>query len=223
MNQSKDHLICFDLDGVLISSMAIANKLFYDTVEEILNLPTEEFRQQKQLMALSGEERMATLWPEAKLTQAQQNEVLQVYRERKMSAGIPLLPHAKETVSLMAEHFEFMACVSNNPDSIIEQTLAEAGLLHYFSKLTGIDHLQFSKPHPEIYASTVDYFGLDSKNCLTFEDSTPGISSAKGAGMRVIGVTTGLESKEDLEKAGADVILESLSEASVDMVNELLG
>jgi len=203
--------------------MVIANELFYDTVEEILKLPTDDFRKQKQLMALSGEERMATLWPEAELTQIQIKQVLELYRKRKMSAGIPLLPGAKEAVALIAEHFEFMACVSNNPDAIIEETLAEAGLLHHFSKLTGIDYLEFSKPHPEIYASTVDYFGLDPKNCLTFEDSTPGITSAKAAGMKVFGVTTGLESRSDLEKAGADVIAENLLDLSVETVNGLLG
>lgn len=221
--KSTQNLICFDLDGVIISSMVIANQLFYDTVEEVLNLPTEDYRKQKQLMALSAEERIETLWPEASLTQDQMNKVLELYRQRKMAVDIPLLPHAKEAVSLMAEHFEFMACVSNNPNAIIEQTLAEAGLLHYFSKLSGIDHLQFSKPHPEIYASTVNYFGLEPKNCLTFEDSTAGVTSAKGAGMKVIGVTTGLEEKADLEKAGVDMVLGDLSELRLEMVVGLLG
>jgi len=222
MSKNTTNLICFDLDGILISSMVIANQLFYDTVEAVLNLPTEHYRGQKELMALSAEDRIATLWPDAQLTQVQINEVLETYRKQKMSAGIPLLPHAKEAVALMAEHFEFMACVSNNPNAIIEETLAEAGLLHYFSKLSGIDHLQFSKPHPEIYSSTVDYFGLFPKNCLTFEDSTAGISSAKGAGMKVIGVTTELESEQDLEKAGADLVLDGLSGLNMQLVKNLL-
>ena len=222
MTKNTTHLICFDLDGILISSVVIANQLFYDTVEAVLNLPTEHYRGQKELMALSAEDRIATLWPDAQLTQVQINKVLEAYRKQKMSAGIPLLPHAKEAVALMAEHFEFMACVSNNPNAIIEETLAEAGLLHYFSKLSGIDHLQFSKPHPEIYASTVDYFGLQPEKCLTFEDSTAGITSAKGAGMKVIGVTTGLEKKKDLERAGTDVVVEGLGEITIDFVNEIL-
>lgn len=203
--------------------MVIANQLFYDTVEELLGLPTEDYRKQKQLMAISADERMATLWPEAGLTQAQIKEVLSKFRERKLQVELPLLPQAKEAVSLMAEHFEFMACVSSNPDPVIEEILAKAGLLHYFSKLTGLDHVSFSKPHPEMYATTVDYFGLKPENCLTFEDSTPGITSAKAAGMKVIGVTTGLEDEADLQKAGANLILEDLSQLNMRKVVELFG
>ncbi len=220
--KTTDHLICFDLDGTLISSVTIANQLFYDTVEEELNLSTTAFRSQKNLMALSAEERLATLWPEANLQSGQIKETLEVYRQKKMSAGIPILPGAKEAVALMAEHFEFMACVSNSPDELIEETLASLGLLHYFSKLTGINHVQFSKPHPEIYTSTVDYFGLKPEDCLTFEDSTTGVRSAKAAGMRVIGVTTGLESGEDLKKDGADVVLKGLDGLRFEMIMPLL-
>ena len=225
--KSKNHLICFDLDGVLISSMVTANRIFYEVVERELALPLHDYPQQKTLMALSAEDRMSLLWSkdiaERGIGMDQIEEVLTIYRKEKLAAGIPLLPHAKEAVELMASHFEFLACVSSNPDQVIQDYLANLGLLHHFTKITGIDFVAHSKPDPQIYISTVDYFGLEPQHSLTFEDSTPGIASAKGAGMKVVGVATGLESVEDLKKAGADGVLRDLSELDMGKIEEMLG
>ena len=225
--KSNDHLICFDLDGVLISSMITANQIFYEVIERELGLPLHDYPQQKNLMSLSAEERIQLLWAndikEKGIEPGKIEHALQSYRKEKLAAGMPLLPHAKEAVELMAAHFEYLACVSSNPDQVIQDFLANLGLLHYFSKITGNDYLQFSKPDPQIYISTVDYFGLEPSQCLTFEDSTHGIFSAKGAGMKTIGVATGLESMEDLQKTGADLVWKDFSEMEVGKVRGVLG
>lgn len=227
MNKSTENLICFDLDGVLISSMVTANRIFYEVIERELRLPLHDYPQQKTLMSLSAEERVHLLWSkdieEKGISSDQIEYALQTYRKEKLAAGMPLLPYAKEAVQLMADHFEFIACVSSNPDQVIQDFLANLGIMHYFSKITGIDFIPHSKPDPQIYISTVDYFGLKPSRCLTFEDSTAGVTSAKDAGMRVIGVATGLESVEDLKKAGADLIWTDFSEMELEKVRGLLG
>lgn len=210
MSKDQSHLICFDLDGVLISSMATANRIFYEVVQRELGLPLHDYVQRKDLMALSVEERLATLWKkemkERGMTAEQVEHALHTFQTEKLSAGIPILPHAAQAVRLMADHFEFLACVSSNADYVIAETLATLGLQSYFSFIAGMDDVQFSKPHPAIYQYAVDHFGLNSKDCLTFEDSTHGIHSAKSAGLKVIGVATGLESMDELKKSGADQV-----------------
>ena len=227
MGKSTQNLICFDLDGVLISSMVTANQIFYEVVQRELDLPLHDYPQQKTLMSLSAEDRVQLLWSkdiqEKGIEPEKVEHTLQIYRKEKLAAGMPLLPHAKEAVELMAEHFEYIACVSSNPDQVIQDFLANLGIMHYFSKITGIDFIPHSKPDPQIYTSTVDYFGLEPSHCLTFEDSTAGIISAKGAGMKAIGVATGLESVEDLQKTGADLVWKDFSEMKLEKINELLG
>lgn len=219
-------LICFDLDGVLISSMAIANQIFFDTVDEELGLPTEEWRKNKKMMALPAEERFYTYWEEdvkeKGITKEQIESTLNKYRKRKLEVDMPVLPGAIETVKLMADNFEYIAAVSSNKEYIIEETLDELGIRKLFMKVTGIDKIPFSKPHPEIYQVTVDYFGVSPKDALTFEDSSHGITSASSAGMKVIGVATGLESVEDLKKTDANVVLHDLTEFNLDIAIKLL-
>ena len=225
MSKSESHLICFDLDGTLISSMAIANRIFYDAVHRELGLPLYDYPQRKDLMAVSVEERMDTLWKkeikERGITPKQIEHAIQSYRDEKMAVSIPLLPHAAEAVKLMADHFEFLACVSSNSDYIIEDTLEKLDLRRYFSLVVGMDHVAFSKPHPAIYQQAVNHFGFNPKDCLTFEDSTQGIESALSAGLRVIAVATGFESVGDLQKTGADRVWPDLSGISLQKVLEL--
>lgn len=225
MTKNTDHLICFDLDGVLISSMVIANQIFYETVKNELGLPLYDYPNDKKLMALSAEERIATLWQkdieERGISPEQTEAALVSYRKAKMAAGMPALPMAVEVVKMVAEHYEFMACVSSNPEDIIRETLRQLDILPLFAKLTGIDLIQFSKPHPEIYQSTVDYFGLESSMAMTFEDSTHGIASAKAAGMKVIALATGLESVEELKKTEADIVLPDLTHFKLELLENL--
>ena len=226
MKKYSNYLICFDLDGTLINSMAIENDLFFDIVDENLELPTKEPRKDIKAMALPAEERFDFFWKdeikEKEISEDEIQDVIKEYYKRVMDIKIPLLPNAIETVKLMSDNFEFMALVSSNNTSTIEETLKVIGIRDLFVKISGIDDIEFSKPNPEIYSKTVDYFGVDSQKALTFEDSTYGITSAKGAGMKVIAVATGLETKEELQKTPADIVLNDLSGVTIEMIKEVL-
>lgn len=219
-------LICFDLDGVLIQSMQAANQIFFDIVKEDLNLNTEKWRRSREIMALSAEERFDLLWSkeisEKKITETQIVKTLDRFRKKKLLTEMPVLPNAIEIVKLMANNFKNIAAVSSNKEYLIAQTLEKLGIRDLFVKITGIDNITSSKPNPEIYKNTVDYFEINPRNALTIEDSSHGITSASGAGMRIIGVATGLESAEELQKTEADIVLNDLSELTLDMVCDLL-
>lgn len=47
-----------------------------------------------------------------------------------------------------------------------------------------------SKPDPSPYLVGLDMFGFAADDCVTFEDSGTGVSSAAAAGVRVVGVCT---------------------------------
>ena len=51
------------------------------------------------------------------------------------------------------------------------------------------------KPDPEIYLFTLAALKLSANECLVFEDSIMGVQAAQAAGIRVVGVTTSLDSQ----------------------------
>ena len=69
-----------------------------------------------------------------------------------------------------------------------QQALAQVG------NEPGAEDVRHSKPAPEPYLAAMEHLsarasGLRPADCLVFEDSVPGIASARAAGMKVVGVT----------------------------------
>jgi len=219
------NLICFDLDGVLINSMGIANQIFFETVENELGL-TFDYMRNRQICAMAAGDRFEYLWSEEikekGITPEQITKVIDIYRKKKMDTELPALPYAKDIVRLASENFEHIGAVSSNANYMIDEILNRLGIRKYFHHITGLDDVVISKPHPEIYEKAVEHFNVDPSNALTFEDSTAGITSAKGAGMKVIAVTTGLETKEELQNTEADIVVSGFAEVDLKLIKSIL-
>ena len=65
------------------------------------------------------------------------------------------------------------------------------------------EDVRLGKPDPEVYVRAARGLGLSPCACLVFEDAPVGVQAARGAGMRVIGVTTA-HTAEELLAAGAE-------------------
>ncbi|KAG0342737.1 hypothetical protein BG004_005598 [Podila humilis] len=69
------------------------------------------------------------------------------------------------------------------------------------------------KPHPEGYMSAAKQMGVDSKDCVVFEDAPAGIRAGHASGaVAVIGMNTGTMSEEHLIEAGASPLIKSFEE-----------
>lgn len=74
------------------------------------------------------------------------------------------------------------------------------------------------KPAPDPYVRAAELHGVPPASCLAIEDSRWGIEAAKGAGLTCIGITTTYRAEE---LPGADAIIHSLDEFTVDLIERL--
>ena len=72
-----------------------------------------------------------------------------------------------------------------------------------------------SKPDPEIFLKTAKQLKTKPQACIVFEDSIFGVKAAKSAGMGCVAVTTGVYSKQELEKAKPDLAVTSLEDKQI--------
>lgn len=86
----------------------------------------------------------------------------------------------------------------------IEFMFAHIPIRKYFKKVIKGNDIMFGKPHPEIYELAARELGLPKEKCIAFEDAIVGIQSAKGAGMKVVALTT---THTAAELAGADKVI----------------
>ena len=76
-----------------------------------------------------------------------------------------------------------------------------------------------AKPHPAPVLWAVDQLGASPEHCIMVGDTTADIIAGKSAGLKTVGVLCGFGERTELERAGADLILNS----TADLADLLLG
>ena len=99
-----------------------------------------------------------------------------------------------------------IALATAAPKENVKFTLEATGLANYFKTITDASMVSRGKPDPEVYQVTAAKLGVQPSECFVFEDSIPGITAAKTAGMRVIGVAT-THKPEELMKYVDEIIV----------------
>jgi sugar-phosphatase len=104
-----------------------------------------------------------------------------------------------------------IALASSSAMSLIETVLKKLELSNVFEVVNSAEHLEYGKPHPEIFIQTAKDLGIKPGECLVIEDSFNGVLAAKAAKMQVIAIPD-KEHRNDKGFVIADHILNSLKE-----------
>jgi beta-phosphoglucomutase len=75
------------------------------------------------------------------------------------------------------------------------------------------------KPHPDIFLAAAEELGLTPAECFVVEDAANGIQAAKAGNMAALGIARA-DDEEALAEAGADLVVTSLDQVSVEALSE---
>jgi HAD superfamily hydrolase (TIGR01509 family) len=115
-----------------------------------------------------------------------------------------------------------LALATSAPVLNIEIGLRKLKLEETFDPIVGKVDVTHGKPHPEVYLTTLERMGMAAENCMVFEDSKPGIQSARSAGIRVVGVASG-HSRQELLEEGASMVVDDFRGLRLEQVMALFG
>jgi HAD superfamily hydrolase (TIGR01509 family) len=212
--------VVFDLDGVLIDSEQVWDAAREDLVRE--RGGTWDERATTDMMGMSSKEWSSYMHDRlgVPMTPAEINDDVVRRVASTYEHGLPLLPHALETVRELAAHWPLgLASSSNRP--IIDLVLERAGVRACFAAVVSSEEVAHGKPAPDVYLAAARELDVDPKDCAAIEDSTNGIKSAVAAGMRTIAVPNRQFRPDDDVLASAAVVVSSLAEVTVDLVASL--
>ncbi|MGH9719898.1 MAG: HAD family hydrolase [Bryobacteraceae bacterium] len=83
-----------------------------------------------------------------------------------------------------------MAVATNAEPANVDFLLDRAELRRFFRVVVDGHQVSRPKPDPEVYLRAAAALGVDPADTVVFEDSFPGVASAKGAGARVVALRT---------------------------------
>jgi HAD superfamily hydrolase (TIGR01509 family) len=149
---------------------------------------------------------------------------------RKLIEGeLPLFPGVVTFIKAVARRYA-VGLVSMARRSEIDYVLERAALAPTFEVIVSAEDATACKPDPSCYNNGLELLNrkrgeahvipLRPDECLVVEDSPPGILSARGAGMRTLGVTNTVPDKA-LRDAGADSVTRSLADWTPDAVHHV--
>jgi HAD superfamily hydrolase (TIGR01509 family) len=105
-----------------------------------------------------------------------------------------------------------LALASMSNRDFVDHMLNAMNIQRFFEVVLTADEVQKSKPAPEIFLKCALKLKSKPERCVVVEDSIFGVEAAKAAKMGCIAVLAGVYSKEELEKANPDLIVNSLME-----------
>jgi HAD superfamily hydrolase (TIGR01509 family) len=113
----------------------------------------------------------------------------------KLSSYAELMPGAYDAVNRVRALMP-VALVSASPRNLMDAALSTLDP-HFFSFTISADDVKRTKPFPDPYLMAAERMKESPEDCVVFEDSLTGISSAREAGCAVIAVPHYIEVAEE--------------------------
>ena len=170
-------LIIFDLDGVLVS----AKNIHYDALNKALgeysiswneHLSTYDGLKTSQKLDMLTKEKGLPIDEHQIIWEAKQQYTLEELSNLKVNVDL------LNTISRLAHEGYKLAVASNSIRKTVVTVLAKLGIIEHFDLLISNEDVVNSKPHPEMYWTTMSKMKCLPEETLIVEDSPYGLLAA---------------------------------------------
>lgn len=181
----------FDLDGTLVSNMALHAEAFARFVERH-ELPALTMEMRARLDGKRNSDIFPILFGrelEADHLGRLAWEKEEIYRELSRGRLDPLAGISRLLDRLDARGLPAVVATSAPAENVVH-TLEELGLSRRLARVVRSDEVPRGKPHPDVFLAAARLIGVPPGDCLAFEDAPAGIRAARAAGMSCVALTT---------------------------------
>ena len=205
-------IFLFDLDGTLTdSSVGITKSVMYALKK--YGIKEED---PKKLYAFIGPPLTESFQKFYGFSKEQSIEAVEFYREYYRETGIfenKVYEGIEETLRQLKEKGKRLMVATSKPEPFARQIIQHFGLASYFEYVAGMELDGGRGTKAEVIAYALQSCGIDDRGkTVMVGDREHDVIGARKEGLDCIGVLYGFGSREELEKAGADWIIEKPEE-----------
>ena len=117
-----------------------------------------------------------------------------------------------EAVRWLAEGGHPMALVTSKADWMAQKAMVLVGLDRLIPTIVGCDSCVNHKPHPEPVERALALLGAAPRDAIFVGDSPHDVESGRAAGVATVGVAWGAFTRDELERSGADVVIDRVED-----------
>lgn len=205
-------VIIFDFDGTLCDTRSNIIIAFRATMEH-LGLEMRDEETCGATIGLTLRDGFKSMYPDfddAKIDYCV-DTYRQIFAERRKELMPSLFPGVKETLAELHKRGYRMTIATSRLTDSLMLFMRHHGIDHYFEYAVGSDSVTHHKPHPEPALKTLRELNIAPSEAIMVGDMPVDIAMAHNAGIRAIGVDYGNATREELEAAEADWIVDSIT------------
>lgn len=205
-------VIIFDFDGTLCDTRSNIIIAFRATMEH-LSLDMRDEETCGATIGLTLRDGFKSMYPDfddAKIDYCV-DTYRQIFAERRKELMPDLFPGVKETLEALRKRGYRMTIATSRLTDSLMLFMRHHGIDHYFEYAVGSDSVTHHKPHPEPALKTLRELNIAPSEAIMVGDMPVDIAMAHNAGIRAIGVDYGNATREELEAAEADWIVDSIT------------
>ncbi|HUL15875.1 MAG TPA: HAD family phosphatase [Terriglobales bacterium] len=212
--------IIFDLDGVLFDSHPVHKRVWRGLLQSLGRSVSEEELD----FILDGAKREEILQhflgplSEAQASSFAARKESMVRREED---NIHPMKGLETFLDLLDEATISKVVATSASRARAQRMLHNRNLAKRFAAVFTGDDVPFGKSKPDIFLRSAEVLQSSPQETLVFEDAVPAIRTAKGIGMKCVGLARG-QRKLCLLEAGADLVVSDFTDMSVSVVLSLL-
>ena len=105
-----------------------------------------------------------------------------------------------------------MAIASSRSHATLSEYIEKLGLKDTISYVLGAENVKRPKPASDPVDKVLMIFSLRPETCIVVGDTVYDIQMGKNAGCRTIGVSYGNGTRQQLEEAGADYVIDDIQD-----------
>ena len=205
-------VIIFDFDGTLCDTRSNIIIAFRATMEH-LGLEMRDEETCGATIGLTLRDGFKSMYPDfddAKIDYCVET-YRQIFAERRKELMPDLFPGVKETLEALRKRGYRMTIATSRLTDSLMLFMRHHGIDHYFEYAVGSDSVTHHKPHPEPALKTLAALNIAPSEAIMVGDMPVDIAMAHNVGIRAIGVDYGNATREELEAAEADWIVDSIT------------
>lgn len=179
--------IIFDLDGTIIDSEALSLQAIMDCAAQWGVPVTKD--EAAAVVGRKWEIAFDMLFSKHRIPVSPEMAAQQVLERFQaiVRKDMVFVPHVKAAIEDFSRHFR-LALVSGSHREDVLWALRKLGVDHLFELVYGAEDYPRSKPAPDGYLKALATMELMAEECVVFEDSVPGLTSAHAAGIRSVAI-----------------------------------
>ncbi len=207
MNDLK--LVIFDLDGTLIDTVS----LFVGSISTVFESMGQPIPDEKLIRSISGlgmQIGLRRIAPD--LNEADTEKLIQMYREEYLKRATQsmqegLFPGAIEALNQLHKREDVVLAVATGKPLINTNRVLEAHKVKGLFTSIHTPDTNIAKPNPDMIVTAMGIVDVTPQRTVMIGDTTHDMEMSVAAGVKALGVDWGYHQPDELNKAGADVIV----------------